>query len=494
MANVATRQVVSQPSLASSRLDYASSSDVPRRIETVLAKVIALEGLAISTACFLTSILYFNFVITEGPPLFEYVASIFLIPVLVLLPALAFKQYTAVQAQSRDRFMLSGVGAVALAFTLFLSLLFVFKISDWYSRGTFVCQFVGVSVVVLIARGAIYNHILQSIKAGAVQARRAVLVGDASLNDGVVKDLQKFGIRWAGSLAFPYEPGSVFPGVAEFASGAKDFVERCRALEPDDVIFLAAASDLPLVSVLVDFLSELPVTVHVVPTGVRELWGSAKISNIGRTVAIQVLNPPLSQFELALKRAFDICVSTLGIVVLAPFFLMIATAIKLDSAGPVLFRQKRQGYNGRIINVLKFRTMTVVEDGETTTTFTQAKRNDPRITRLGQMLRSANIDELPQLINILRGEMSIVGPRPHPLALNRMFENRIAPFSRRHKVKPGLTGWAQVNGFRGETDTMEKMQRRIEYDLHYIDNWSFLLDLKIVLMTLLSKSAYMNAR
>lgn len=137
--------------------------------------------------------------------------------------------------------------------------------------------------------------------------------------------------------------------------------------------------------------------------------------------------------------------------------------------------------------------MRVVEDGETAATFTQATTCNSRITRLGRILRRANIDELPQLFNVLRGEMSIVGPRPHPIALNKMFEERITPFSRRHNVKPGLTGWAQVNGFRGETDTIEKMQRRIEHDLYYIDNWSFIFDVKIVLMTVFSKSAYVNA-
>jgi lipopolysaccharide/colanic/teichoic acid biosynthesis glycosyltransferase len=138
--------------------------------------------------------------------------------------------------------------------------------------------------------------------------------------------------------------------------------------------------------------------------------------------------------------------------------------------------------------------MTVVEDGETKSTFRQATTNDSRLTRLGGVLRRTNVDEFPQLINVLRGEMSLIGPRPHPIALNAVFQERIAPFSRRHNVKPGITGWAQVNGFRGETDTIEKMQRRIECDLHYIDNWSFMLDLKIMMMTLFSKGAYRNAR
>ena len=170
--------------------------------------------------------------------------------------------------------------------------------------------------------------------------------------------------------------------------------------------------------------------------------------------------------------------------------MVISIAIKLDSPGPIFFRNTRHGFNNDEIRVLKFRSMTLMEDDSR---FSQAAENDPRVTRVGHIIRRTNIDELPQLINVLRGEMSLVGPRPHMTAHNALFNNVIAPFSRRHNVKPGITGWAQVNGYRGPTDALEKMQRRIEYDLYYIDNWSFLFDLKIIVMTLFSKKAYLNA-
>jgi exopolysaccharide biosynthesis polyprenyl glycosylphosphotransferase len=191
-----------------------------------------------------------------------------------------------------------------------------------------------------------------------------------------------------------------------------------------------------------------------------------------------------------LKRAFDIAAASSGLLTLSPLLLGVAIAIKLDSPGPSWFWQTRHGYNNRAIRVLKFRTMTLTEDGHA---FTQATNGDPRVTRIGRFLRRTNVDELPQLFNVLMGDMSLVGPRPHPIALNKMFEERILPFSRRHNVKPGITGWAQVRGYRGQTDTFEKMQRRFEHDLYYIDNWSFMLDMKIILMTLFSKSAYQNA-
>jgi exopolysaccharide biosynthesis polyprenyl glycosylphosphotransferase len=215
-----------------------------------------------------------------------------------------------------------------------------------------------------------------------------------------------------------------------------------------------------------------------------------RLGELGNLVTMQLLHPPLSLFDRALKRTFDITVAMVGLVMLAPALVFVSIAIKLDTRGPILFRQTRHGYNNQTIRVFKFRTMTAMEDGHA---FTQAKKDDPRVTAVGRVLRRTNIDELPQLLNVIIGDMSIVGPRPHPIALNKKFEQHISPFSRRHNVKPGITGWAQVNGFRGETDTLEKMQRRFEYDLYYIDNWSFMIDMKIILMTMVSKSAYLNA-
>jgi Undecaprenyl-phosphate glucose phosphotransferase len=463
------------------------------RIEQLLAAIVAVEFFAIAGTSFLTGVVYFGLVLTAWPSTVEYVTAALVIAVLVLLAAFGFKQYVGIQAQSRDRYMWSGMGAVALAFSLFLSLLFVFKVADWYSRGTFFCQFVSVGAAMLIARGTMYGYVRRAIESGTVEARRAVLVGDTKANYDLFKRLEQSGIHCLDVLRFPSVHGNMSAGIEAFSSNIRTFIERCRALMPDDILFLAASTDLPRVARLVDALSELPVAVHIIPTGADELWGSAKLVNFGGTVTIQVLHPPLSVFDLSIKRAFDFCAAGLGLLLLSPLLAVVSLAIKLDSRGPVFFRQNRHGYNNQVIPVIKFRTMTVVEDGETAATFTQAKANDPRVTRLGRILRRTNIDELPQLFNVLRGEMSIVGPRPHPLALNTTFQERIAPFSRRHNVKPGLTGWAQVHGFRGETNTIEKMQRRVECDLYYIDNWSFMLDLKIVLMTLFSKSVYRNA-
>jgi Undecaprenyl-phosphate glucose phosphotransferase len=471
-----------------------NSSSLPgRRLERLLVRIVVIEFSIIAAICFLTSCIYYYAVLTVAPSAFEYVSAALSIALLIILFSLAFKQHVAIQAQPRDRFMLSGLGAVALGFSLFLSLLFLFKIGDWYSRATFFAQFFGVSAAVLVTRGAIHSHVRRAIRSGSVEARKAVLVGDAKSNSHVVKGLQRQGVNWAGFLSFPYAHGHRASGVEMFTPGIRNFIERCRAHKPDDIIFLADTADLPRIASLVGPLSELPVSVHVIPTASTELWASARVANLGETATIQVLRPPLSTIDLSIKRAFDVCASAVALVLLSPLLITVALGIKLESPGPVLFRQNRHGYNNEIIPVVKFRTMNVMEDGESLETFTQARANDGRLTRLGRVLRRTNIDELPQLINVLRGEMSLIGPRPHPIALNAMFRERIVPYSRRHNVKPGLTGWAQVNGFRGETDTFEKMQRRVDYDMFYIDNWSFLFDVKILLMTVFSKSAYHNA-
>ena len=267
-------------------------------------------------------------------------------------------------------------------------------------------------------------------------------------------------------------------------------IDTCRTLRPDDILVLAAADDLPRIPGLVDGLSELPVSLHMIPLGMVDVLASSRLAELGSVLTIQMLRPPLSTFDELVKRIFDIVTAVLGLLLLSPLPLIVSLAIKLNSRGPVLFRQTRHGYNNEIIRVFKFRSMTTIEDDAK---FTQAKANDPRMTRIGHIIRKTNINELPQLLNVLSGEMSIVGPRPHPIALNLKFECQIKPLSRRHKVKPGITGWAQVNGHRGGTNTLEKMQRRFEHDLYYIENWSFLFDSKIILMTLFSRTTYTNA-
>jgi exopolysaccharide biosynthesis polyprenyl glycosylphosphotransferase len=216
----------------------------------------------------------------------------------------------------------------------------------------------------------------------------------------------------------------------------------------------------------------------------------SRLTHYGRAPTFALSSPPLLPYQLLCRRGFDALVSAIALLLLAPVFAAIAVAIKLDSEGPVFFRQRRRGYNQREFLIWKFRTMTVMDDGDT---IVQAQRNDGRVTRVGRYLRSLNLDELPQLINVIAGDMSLVGPRPHAVAHDRHFEPRIRRYARRLNVKPGITGWAQVNGYRGLTETENDMKNRIVHDLYYIENWSIAFDVYILIRTVLSPRAYRNA-
>ena len=205
---------------------------------------------------------------------------------------------------------------------------------------------------------------------------------------------------------------------------------------------------------------------------------------------IALLESPIIGVNRFIKRLFDVLLSALGLILLIPFFLCIVIALKMTNCSKIIFKQWRYGLNGQPIQIYKFRTMTVHEDGYV---FQQVAKNDPRVTRLGAFLRKNSLDELPQLLNVLKGDMSLVGPRPHPVAMNETYRKLVPGYMLRHKVKPGITGLAQLNGFRGETDTMDKIESRLKYDIAYIRNWSLWNDVKILFKTILSGSWRTNA-
>ncbi len=220
-------------------------------------------------------------------------------------------------------------------------------------------------------------------------------------------------------------------------------------------------------------------------------WARAEIAPAqAPSLALRLVPPTLppgederarsSALARSLKRTLDLLLALPLLVLLAPLFVAVTVAVRLDSAGPAFFRQRRLGRNGRIFRILKFRTLHVIEDGDQ---IRQVTKDDPRLTRIGAFLRRTSIDELPQLLNVMRGEMSLVGPRPHALAHDRYYSARIANYALRQSVKPGITGWAQVHGLRGETATLEEMRQRIDFDVWYATNADLLLDLRILLAT-----------
>ena len=282
------------------------------------------------------------------------------------------------------------------------------------------------------------------------------------------------------------------------AGSLDDLMRLGRAGAIDQIIIALPQSADRRTAEIARRLEQLPVSLHVVTHIASDLLDegpahgvSHGVSHIGPVGLIDVKTKPLSDWGRYVKTVEDYVVATIAIVVLTPVMLLIALAVQIDSPGPVFFKQRRHGLNRRVIEVLKFRTMRVMEDGAEVKQVTDA--HDPRVTRLGRILRRTSLDELPQLINVLKGEMSLIGPRPHALVHDDHYDEMLEGYANRHQVKPGMTGWAQVNGFRGPTDTDYKMRARVDHDLWYIDNWSLWLDLRILAMTVFVGLRHKNA-
>ncbi len=374
-----------------------------------------------------------------------------------------------------------------IAFVAALVLGFMTKTSLSYSRGTVGLLYVGGFLTLILGRHLLVRIARAGAKTGSMPARRIFLVG-------FEEEILAFASRhqpW--NIGMEIAGVQVLPRGGEMSAAADalgEAVRRARASAPDDVFVLMSWDSRPMIDLAVDCFLTIPASIHLGADPLLERFHDVRLSRIGTVSSVQVVRRPMSLSDVAMKRAFDLTASAAALVVLAPVFAAIALAVRLDSRGPAFFLQRRYGFNQQPFRILKFRTMVTMDDGDVVR---QAAKHDPRITRVGRFLRRWNLDELPQLVNVLRGEMSLVGPRPHALAHDHEFERRIALYARRHNVKPGITGLAQVNGLRGETSTDDKMRRRVEMDLAYIDDWSMWLDLSIVVQTVISPKAYRNA-
>ena len=273
--------------------------------------------------------------------------------------------------------------------------------------------------------------------------------------------------------------------------GLEDLPALIRAHHIRDAYITFALSNQPRIRQMISVLQDAAVSIYLVPDvfGVNVIQG--RMRNMDGVPVVSLLESPFVGLNGLVKRLTDIVLASLILVLIAPVLLVVAIGVKLGSPGPVIFRQRRNGLDGDEIVVYKFRSMRVMENGPQVT---QATKGDPRVTPFGAFIRRTSLDELPQFVNVLQGRMSIVGPRPHAVAHNEQYRPIIRSYMVRHKVKPGITGWAQVNGCRGETETLDKMQARVEYDLEYLRNWSLGLDVEIIFRTirlvLFDRSAY----
>lgn len=377
--------------------------------------------------------------------------------------------------------------------SILLMLAFATKTSEVFSRLVVLTWIIAAPAALVVVRLAVRGA-LRYVRRQGLNIRTVAVVGHNPIGHRLVKhfDLMPWsGLVINGIFDHQSQGSSVTIDNSEYCLGSlDDLMRKVRAGEIDSVYVALPLQSERLIEELVNQLADTTVSVYVAPDlFISELMHSRWV-DFGGLPLVSVYETPFYGLYGWAKRIEDFILGGLILLLMSPVMALIAIAIKVTSSGPVLFKQRRYGLNGAVVEVWKFRSMTVCEDGEN---IPQAKKGDARITPLGAFLRRFSLDELPQFINVLQGSMSVVGPRPHALAHNEQYRKLIKGYMLRHKVKPGITGWAQVNGWRGETDTLEKMQKRVQYDLEYIQHWSLWFDLEIVFLTVLRSFIGKNA-
>jgi Undecaprenyl-phosphate glucose phosphotransferase len=446
-----------------------------RMIEFAL---IALVGLAI----------YLAYVIPIEGFEWRYAGAVFAIAVLAMLAfqAADIYQVQAFRGYEKQYFRLASAWSVV--FLIAIGVTFFAKVGDHYSR-VWLGAFYVIGLLTLLAfRRTLFLLVRHWTREGRLD-RRTVVVGADERGEALIKslaaqrdsDVRVLGVfddrgddRAPTAIADRKKLGTV-----------DDLVEFARKTRIDLVIFALPISAEGRILQMLKKLWVLPVDIRLAAHSNKLRFRPRAYSYIGNVPVFDVFDKPITDWDVVMKWLFDKIVGSLVLIAAAPLMLITAIAIKLDSRGPVFFKQKRYGFNNELIEVYKFRSMYVDQCDATASKLVQ--KGDPRVTRVGAFIRKTSIDELPQLINVvLKGNLSLVGPRPHAVhakAENRLYDEAVDGYFARHRVKPGITGWAQISGWRGETDTHEKIQRRVEHDLYYIEDWSVLFDLFILAKT-----------
>lgn len=426
-------------------------------------------------------ILYYSGILLED----HYLAMsiiIFLLSLIILKETDLFESENRADAQAQGSNLLIywAVMIFAMVFIGYLT-----GTTDLFDVTVLYIWAVVTPVLILTANFIFKTLLLLSLKSSKNQ-RKVVIVGanEASHNlaNNIINNIS-YGLKLTGYFDDRPEERTETPMGTPYLGEMDKLPDYVKANGIDLIYITIPVSHQQRVLDLLDKLHDTTASIYFTPDiFVYELI-QARMDNIGDMPLVALCETPFSGLNGVLKRVSDIVFSAVILVLISPLLVMIGLAVKLSSPGPILFAQKRYGLDGDEIVVYKFRSMTVLDDGDD---IKQATRNDVRVTKLGAILRKYSLDELPQFINVLQGRMSTVGPRPHAVAHNEMYRGMIKGYMMRHKVKPGITGWAQVNGYRGETDTVEKMQKRIEYDLDYLRNWSLGLDIIIILNTVIT--------
>jgi len=389
----------------------------------------------------------------------------------------------------RTGFQQSGrmLAAWSLVFVAITLLAFFFKTSDQVSRVWMVSWYVSGAVILVFYRISL-RFLIKNWTVNGRLKRRAVIVGGGKDAEKLIRSIRESAnndIDLVGLFDDRVDERSpaIVANCPKLGTVA-DLVEFARRTSLDLVIVSMPLSAEKRVLQMFKRLWVLPVDIRLSAHMSKLRFSRSAYSYIGKVAMFDMANRPISDWNLIYKWVFDRVVGLSALIILSPVMIITAIAIKLESRGPVLFRQKRHGFNNELINIYKFRSM--YADQSDAAASKLVTKNDKRVTRVGRFIRKTSIDELPQLFNVLKGELSIVGPRPHALeakAANTLYYEAVDGYFARHRVKPGMTGWAQIHGWRGETDTLDKIMHRVDHDLYYIENWSPMFDVYIVFMT-----------
>jgi Undecaprenyl-phosphate glucose phosphotransferase len=456
------------------RLDQVSRWRLPIAYRAIASTALGLDLTLILVSATCAEVAYHRIPSKLSGEYSHTIAAAIFVAVLFVASMRVQKLYSPTRLMLWDDQARSVLGAWCGAFLILASGVFSWGVSRDLSRGD-ILLFWAIGLVALLGHRAAWRIALpRALESGALRGRTIVsLTWEEVVPSQFTDNLTRHGYRAAAHF-------HVRPDESHADEVIDNVISICRTSDVEEIMLFVDPERMSNVRRVAQRLRVLPLPVTLVPFGTLAKLFVRPRHDIGDTVAIELQRAALSPTEQAVKRAVDIVVSLVALICVSPILLAAAIAIRLESPGPVLFRQTRHGFNGRPFAIYKLRSMTVMEDGDVVP---QAQKRDKRITRIGRWLRRLSIDELPQLINVLIGDMSIVGPRPHASAHDRYFTSAVENYAFRHHVKSGITGWAQVCGARGETDTLDKVRRRVELDLWYINNWSIWLDFSIMLRT-----------
>ena len=408
-----------------------------------------------------------------------------------------FAQATGTYTNWRGRAYTSSIKLIIqswmLTWMVLIVIAFIYKDTHNFSRYSVILWAI-VTPLVFISYRLLIRIILARYREHSGNARNIAIIGAGKVGQHIASFIQSN--HWLGYNIVAYFDDNISLHNTDINNvnviGDLDQIADLAQTGLFDEIYICLPLRAELkIKKLLNQLTDTTITVKYIPDFFTFDLMHAKWSELNGVPVISVFDTPLGgRGAQIVKRLEDIVISNIIIILISPILLAIALGVKLSSPGPVLFKQKRYGMNGKEINVYKFRSMTTQDNGKN---IKQAIKGDSRITPFGAFIRRTSLDELPQFFNVLQGKMSIVGPRPHAVAHNEEYRRLIPKYMQRHLVKPGITGWAQINGWRGETDTLEKMENRVNFDLHYINNWSLWLDIKIILITTVKGFIHKNA-